>query len=47
MWNEYDVRVLPSEDYWWEFRTGDELPHALAAAGKMLFAYGIPWLEMR
>jgi hypothetical protein len=47
MWNEFDARVLPGEDYWWEFRTGDELPHALAAAGKMLFAYGIPWLEMR
>ncbi|MCI0711965.1 MAG: hypothetical protein L0154_17555 [Chloroflexi bacterium] len=47
IWNDYDVRVLPSEDYWWEFKTGDELPHALAAAGKMVFAYGVPWLEMR
>lgn len=47
IWNDFEARVLPGEEYWWEFKSGDELPHALAAAGKMVFAYGIPWLEMR
>lgn len=47
IWNEYEARVLPSAEYWWEFRSSDELPHALSHAGKLLFGYGIPWLEMR
>ena len=46
IWNHYEVQILPNDSYWWEFRHGDELPHALAHAGKLLFGYGIPWLEM-
>lgn len=46
IWNIYGSRVLPHDDFWWEFKTGDELPYALSSAGKLLFAYGIPWLEM-
>ncbi len=47
IWHIYGSRVLPYEDFWWEFKTGDELPYALSSAGKLLFAYGIPWLEMQ
>lgn len=47
IWHIYGSRVLPNEDFWWEFKTGDELPYALSSAGKLLFAYGIPWLEMQ
>lgn len=46
IWHVFEARVLPSDDYWWPFRTGDELPHAIAHAGKLLFGYGVPWLEM-
>ena len=47
IWHIYGSRVLPNADFWWEFKTGDELPYALSSAGKLLFAYGIPWLEMQ
>lgn len=47
IWHSYEARVLPTEDFWWEFKTSDDLPHTLASAGKLLFAYGIPWLEMQ
>ena len=45
--NHFQADILPTADFWWEFRTGDELPHAIAHAGKVLFAYGLPWLELR
>lgn len=45
MWHVYGVRLLPADDSWWEFRNEGELGYALANAGKLLFAYGVPWLE--
>lgn len=47
IWHDYKAHILPSDDFWWEFRTTDELPHAIAHAGKLLIGYGLPWLEMR
>jgi hypothetical protein len=47
MWHVYSVRLLPQDDSWWQFRDEQELGHALANAGKLLFAYGVPWLEQR
>lgn len=46
IWHVFNSRVVPSDETWWEFRTGDELLQALSHAGRLLFAYGIPWLEM-
>jgi hypothetical protein len=47
MWEVFQARVLPDADYWWGFRDGNELPYLIAEAGKLVFGYGIPWLEMR
>ncbi len=47
MWHIFEARILPSDDAWWEFRDEAELAHALANAGRALFGYGVPWLEMR
>ncbi len=43
IWNEYGARVLPAENHWWPYKY--DLPSELYAAGKLLFAYGLPWLE--
>lgn len=47
LWHVFDVHLMPSDASWWDFRNSHELGHALANAGKVLFAYGVPWLEMR
>ena len=47
MWHVFNARLLPADDSWWDFRTQQELGFALANSGKLLFAYGVPWLEMR
>lgn len=47
IWHIFNARILPSDDAWWQFRTSDELGHVLAASGRALFGYGVPWLEMQ
>lgn len=46
IWHVFEARVVPSDMTWWEFRDGDELGQALVSAGRLLFGYGVPWLEM-
>ncbi|MBI5929441.1 MAG: hypothetical protein HY862_09040 [Chloroflexi bacterium] len=43
----YQSEVVPTDDHWWTFRDGTELANALVDAGKLLFGYGMPYLEMR
>lgn len=43
----YQSEVVPTDDHWWTFRDGTELAYALVEAGKLLFGYGMPYLEMR
>lgn len=45
LWNDFDVQQLGSPDHWWVFRSPQELAYAIADAGKLLFGFGIPWLE--
>jgi hypothetical protein len=47
IWHVFNARILPGDDYWWSFHDGAALAHELATAGRFLFGYGIPWLEMR
>jgi hypothetical protein len=42
---DFGVAILPSADYWWEFRNTDDLGKALAEAGHLIVGYGIPWLS--
>jgi hypothetical protein len=45
IWHEYDARVLPSDDHWWQYKQPTDLGQELLEAGKLLFGYGLPWLE--
>lgn len=45
IWHVFETRVVPSDSVWWEFRDEIELGQALASAGRLLFGYGVPWLE--
>jgi hypothetical protein len=45
IWTEYGARVLPAEDHWWLYKAPRDLAPHLVEAGKLLFGYGIPWLE--
>lgn len=45
IWHDYQARVLPSDDYWWLYKFPRDLAPHLLEAGKLLFAYGLPWLE--
>ena len=45
LWHEYDLRVLSFDDHWWVYKFQQDLAPSLYDAGKLLFAYGIPWLE--
>ncbi len=42
---DFGVAILPSINYWWVFKTQDELGKALAEAGHLSIGYGIPWLS--
>ncbi|PJF40886.1 MAG: hypothetical protein CUN55_12255 [Phototrophicales bacterium] len=46
MWHVFDAKLLPNDDAWWEFQDVSQQTHAIATAGRALFGYGIPWLEM-
>lgn len=45
LWNVYHVQVLPSEDHWWQYKQPQDLAQGLYEAGRLLFGYGVPWLE--
>ncbi|MCS6872637.1 MAG: hypothetical protein RML95_09270 [Anaerolineae bacterium] len=45
LWETFDVVQLGSPEHWWQFRTAHELAQALVEAGKLLFAFGVPYLE--
>lgn len=45
LWDDFGVRQLSGPDHWWSFTTPNQLAHALVKAGKLLFGFGIPWLE--
>jgi hypothetical protein len=42
---DFGVAILPDADYWWEYRTTQQLGSALAEAGHLAVGYGIPWLS--
>ena len=46
IWHVYDAKVVPHDEVWWDFRDEAELGQALAVAGRLLFGYGVPWLEL-
>ncbi|GAB4570760.1 MAG: hypothetical protein Kow0077_05680 [Anaerolineae bacterium] len=41
----FGVRVLPHADHWWPFQDVSTAGEGLLEAGKLLVAYGLPWLE--
>jgi len=45
VWDDFGVRQLSGPDHWWTFNSPYELGFAIAEAGKLLFGFGIPWLE--
>lgn len=45
IWHVYGAKLLPSDEHWWSFRYIEDLPYLLAETGKLLFGYGIPWIE--
>ena len=42
---DFGVDILPAADYWWQYRTTEELGRALAETGHLVAGYGIPWLS--
>lgn len=45
LWDDFGVRQLGGPDHWWVFTNPNQLGHALAEAGRLVFGFGIPWLE--
>jgi hypothetical protein len=45
LWDDFGVRQLSGPEHWWLFSNPTELGYAIAEAGKLLFGFGIPWLE--
>jgi hypothetical protein len=45
VWDNFEVRQLSGPDHWWVFNNPTEMAYALVEAGKLLFGFGIPWLE--
>lgn len=42
---DFRVRILPIEEYWWEYHTVTELGDTLAESGHLTVGYGMPWLS--
>lgn len=38
-------RVLGEDSHWWRYKTAADLAPQLLEGGRLLFAYGVPWLE--
>jgi hypothetical protein len=45
IWHEYEARILPADEHWWTYKSAEDLAYHLYEAGKLVFAYGVPWLE--
>ncbi len=45
LWQTFEVGLLGSPEHWWQFRAPAELAQALLEAGRLLFAFGVPYLE--
>jgi hypothetical protein len=45
IWEDFGVRQYDAPEHWWSFRTPEALGHAIAEAGRLIFGFGIPWLE--
>lgn len=41
---DFGVAILPAADHWWSFHDTESLGKALAEAGHLIVAYGMPWL---
>lgn len=41
---DFGVAILPAADHWWAFHDTESLGAALAEAGHLVVAYGLPWL---
>jgi len=41
---DFGVAILPAADHWWTFHDTESLGAALAEAGHLVVAYGMPWL---
>lgn len=47
LWVEYNLRIYPKPDHWWEAATANEFETQLLDALDKIEQYGIPWLEDR
>lgn len=45
VWEDFGARVLSGPDHWWLVRNEREVGFGIAEAGKLIFGFGIPWLE--
>lgn len=46
IWHDFNApHVLPSDDHWWLYKHPQDLAPQVLEMGKLLFGYGIPWLE--
>lgn len=45
IWDSFDIRQYDTPDHWWLFRNPTEMAYAIAEAGKLVFGFGVPWLE--
>lgn len=45
MWEVFHIQQPASPDHWWSFRDSQELAHAVVDSGKLVLAFGLPWLE--
>src|SRR5258708_21062175 len=45
VWEGFGVRQLSGPDSWWSFDSHNALGQAIAQAAKLVFGFGIPWLE--
>src|SRR5450432_649349 len=45
VWEGFGVRQLSSPDHWWSFDSPNALGQAIAQAARLVFGFGIPWLE--
>ena len=45
IWEGFGVRQLTGPEHWWSFDGPQRLGLGVAHAGKLVFGFGIPWLE--
>ena len=45
LWDTFNIKLLASPEHWWAFSGDGELADALLESGKLLAAYGLPWLD--